>query len=95
LKYDFQPEPLSGLTVGAGVYAAGKRYGDASNSYADGAYARLDLMAAYRFNIKSARLTAQLNLNNVTDTEYFIPRAVWSNVPAEPLMAFGSIRLEY
>lgn len=95
LKYDFQQEMLRGFSFGAGIYAAGRRYGDAANSYSDGAYARLDLMAAYRFNVGPTRLTAQLNLNNVTNTQYFIQRAVWSNNPAEPLMAFGSIRLEY
>lgn len=95
LKYDFQPAWLKGFSVGAGVYAADKRYGDAANSFSDGAYARLDLMAAYRFNVGPTKLTTQININNVTDTEYFIPRAVWSNVPAEPLMAFGAVRLEF
>lgn len=95
LKYDFQQAELQGLSVGAGVYAAGRRYGNAANSFSDGAYARLDLMAAYRFKLGSTRLTTQLNINNVTDTEYFLPRATWSNMPAEPLMVFGSVRLDY
>lgn len=95
MKYDFQHERLRGFSFGAGIYAADRRFGDAANSYSDDAYARLDLMAAYRFNVGPTRLTAQLNLNNVTDTEYFIQRAAWSNNPAEPLMAFGSLRLEY
>lgn len=94
LKYDFQQDVLNGLSIGAGVYAAGRRYGDAANSFSDGAYARLDLMAAYRFNVGPTRLTAQVNIHNVTDTEYFIQRAAWSNNPAEPLMVFGSLRLE-
>jgi iron complex outermembrane receptor protein len=95
LKYDFQEEFLHGFSVGAGVYTADKRYGDAANSYSDGAYARLDLMAAYRFKVGPTRLTTQLNINNVAGTKYWVPRASWSNVPAEPLMAFGSVRLEF
>lgn len=94
MKYDFQQLLLKGFSLGAGVFAAGKRYGDAANSFSDGAYARLDLMAAYRFKAGPTRLTAQINVNNVTDTKYFMQRAVWSNSPAEPLMVFGSLRLE-
>jgi len=95
LKYDFQQEMLRGFSVGAGIYAAGLRYGDTANSFYDDAYARLDVMAAYRFNIGKTRLTAQVNVNNVSDTQYYIQRASWSNNPADPLMAFGSLRLEY
>ncbi|WP_415878154.1 TonB-dependent siderophore receptor [Methylomonas sp. TEB] len=95
MKYDFQQDFLKGFSVGAGIYAAGLRYGDRDNSFYDDAYARLDLMAAYRMNIGKTRLTAQVNINNVSSTQYYIQRATWSNNPAEPLMAFGSIRLEY
>ncbi|MDP3332512.1 MAG: TonB-dependent receptor [Methylococcaceae bacterium] len=95
LKYDFQPEFLKGFSLGAGVYAADKRYGDAANSFFDDAYARLDLMAAYRFNVGPSKLTTQLNINNVTDTEYFTLRNRAYNLPAEPLTVLGSIRLEY
>ncbi len=95
LKYDFQQTFLKGFSFGAGVYAADKRFGDNQNSYFDGAYARVDLMAAYKFNIGSTRLTTQLNINNVTDTEYFTLRRRANNIPAEPLTVLGSIRLEY
>jgi iron complex outermembrane receptor protein len=95
LKHDFQSNRLKGLSAGAGIYAAGKRYGDAANSYSDDAYARLDLFAAYRTKIGPSSLVAQVNINNVTDTEYYNLRARWSNLPAEPLTVLGTIRLEY
>jgi iron complex outermembrane receptor protein len=40
-------------------------------------------------------MTAQVNLNNVTDSEYYLLRSRANNQPAEPLMVFGSLRLEY
>ena len=95
LKYAFQQAPLQGFSIGAGVYAASERQGDAANSYHDGAYARLDLFGAYRYKIGPTYLTTQLNINNVTDTEYFILRDRGRNLPAEPLTVLGSLRLEY
>jgi iron complex outermembrane receptor protein len=95
LKYDFQQEPLDGLSVGGGVYLADRRFGDATNSFYDPGYARVDLYAAYRYRLGPTHLTAQVNLNNVTDTEYFIMRSRNFNQPAEPLTVLGSLRLEY
>ena len=94
LKYDFDGR-LKGFSLGAGVFAAGRRYGDSENSYSDGSYARVDLMAAYRKRLRGAVMTAQLNINNVNDAEYFTLRNRRSNLPAEPLIVMGSIRLQY
>lgn len=95
LKYDFQQQPLQGLSLGGGVYLADRRFGDAGNSFSDEGYARVDLYAAYRYKLGPTNLTAQLNLNNITDTEYFILRSRANNLPAEPLTVIGSLRLEY
>ncbi|MDF0677900.1 MAG: TonB-dependent receptor [Nitrosomonas sp.] len=95
LKYDFNDDWLKGFSIGAGVFAAGRRFGDATNSYFDGSYARVDLMVAYRKKLRGTTLTAQLNINNVNDTEYFILRNRRSNLPGEPLMVMGSMRLQY
>jgi iron complex outermembrane receptor protein len=95
LKYDFNQGFLQGFSLGAGVYASGRRYGDAANSYYDSAYARLDLMAAYKRKLAGVNLTTQVNVNNVNDAEYFILRSRRSNLPTEPLTVMGSIKLEY
>ena len=95
LKYDFQQESLRGLSIGGGVYAAGKRFGNVTNSYYDDGYARLDLYAAYRHKLGRTNLTAQINANNVTGSEYFILRSQANNLPAEPLVILGSVRLDY
>jgi iron complex outermembrane recepter protein len=95
LKYDLTYGMFRGLNFGAGVYTAGKRYGDNANSYSDNAYARLDLMAGYKRKLGDMTLSTQLNINNVNDAEYFILRRTRGNLPAEPLMVMGSIKLEY
>ncbi|NOT57408.1 MAG: TonB-dependent receptor, partial [Deltaproteobacteria bacterium] len=95
LKYDFTQGLLQGLSLGGGVYAAGRRFGDSANSYSDGDYASLDLMAAYKVTLGRSMLTTQLNINNVNDAEYFYLRSRGTNLPAEPLTVIGSIRLEF
>lgn len=95
LKYDFNGGLLKGFMLGSGVYASGERFGDNANTYTDDAYARLDLMAGYKMKLGGKTLTTQLNINNVNDAEYFILRRARGNLPAEPLMVMGSIKLEY
>jgi iron complex outermembrane recepter protein len=95
LKYDVNYGMFKGLSFGAGVYTAGKRFGDNANSYSDDAYARLDLMAGYKRKFNDMTLTTQVNINNVNDAEYFILRRTRGNLPAEPLTMMGSIKLEY
>ena len=95
LKYDFNSGFLQGFSVGAGVYASGRRYGDTANSYYDRAYARLDLMAGYKRKLGDVNLTTQVNVNNVNDAEYYVLRSRRTNLPAEPLTVMGSIKLEY
>jgi iron complex outermembrane receptor protein len=85
------------FTVGAGVYVAGQREGDAANSYQLPGYARLDMMAAYRWFIGRSRLTAQVNVNNVLDKDYFShsTESRFGALPGQPLTVLGSVRFEY
>lgn len=85
------------FTVGAGVYVARHREGDAANSYQLPGYARLDMMAAYRWFIGPTRLTAQVNVNNVLDKEYFShsTESRFGAIPGQPLTVLGSLRFEY
>jgi iron complex outermembrane receptor protein len=55
-------------------------------------------MAAYRFDIGKNRLTAQINVNNILDKEYYKSGQTWTRlrIPVgEPLMVLGSLRLEF
>lgn len=58
---------LGGWQLGAGVQAQGSRFDDAANKVPLGAYALLNLDAAYKL---TPELRLQLNLANVTDHAY-------------------------
>jgi iron complex outermembrane recepter protein len=83
--------------VGLGVVAVGKRYGDAGNTYTLPGYVRMDAMAAYTYRIGQHRLTAQVNLNNLLDKEYFSNSDGGSlnEIPGTPINVFGSLKYEF
>ncbi|NOT13812.1 MAG: TonB-dependent receptor [Methylococcaceae bacterium] len=101
-KYDFNGTPLDGFSFGSGVYVAGQREGDNANTLQLPGYGRWDAMAAYRFKVgKKARLTTQLNVNNILDKQYYKNTDTLDGNPrgrisvGEPLTLMGSIKLEY
>ncbi|RIX73295.1 TonB-dependent siderophore receptor [Acidovorax cavernicola] len=68
------PGALNGLTLGGGVSWQGRTYTNAldplgvTQKIEQGAYALVNLMARYEF---TPQLSAQLNLNNVTNKKYY------------------------
>lgn len=98
VKFDAIPDRFE---IGAGVYAAGQRQGDVLNSFQLPGYVRADAFAAYHWRVAGSRVTAQVNINNLFDKEYFyagepffaFPRV--DILPAEPLTVLGSIRVEF
>ncbi len=96
-KYAFDQTPLSGLSLGAGVYLVGQREGDNENTFQLPGYARLDAMAAYSWKIGDSRLTAQVNVNNVLDKQYYSSSRYGRSAISlgEPMAVLGSIRLQY
>ena len=96
LKYEFLGGQLDGFSIGGGLFFSGKRYGDLDSSFYDPSYTRFDAQASYRMQLSNSKvLTASLNVNNITDTKYYILRARWSNIPASSRAVFGSIRLDF
>lgn len=83
------------FTVGTGIFLGSGKAGDPENSFKLPGYSRWDMMAAYRFNIAKSRLTAQVNVNNILDKEYYESVRSSNTLAAEPLTVLGSIRLEY
>ncbi|WP_415880051.1 TonB-dependent siderophore receptor [Methylomonas sp. TEB] len=82
--------------VGSGAYVAGRRKGDSGNSWDLPGYVRMDAMAAYKFRIGRSALTAQVNVNNVLDKEYYVnSNAGLAAYPGAPLTVLGSLRFEY
>jgi iron complex outermembrane receptor protein len=103
LKYDLKGyKALDGLSFGLGGVAAGKREGNNDNTFQLPGYVRMDAFAAYRWNIKKTKVTAQFNIRNLLNKTYYESTDPDANVapalgiyPGAPLTAMGSIRIEY
>lgn len=103
LKYDFSGyKALNGFSMGLGTVAAGKREGDLNNSFQLPGYVRMDAFAAYKWHINKTKLTAQFNIRNILDKQYYASTDPNLNVapalgvaPGAPLMAIGSIKVEF
>jgi len=90
-----QEGPLRGLRLGAGIFAADARPGDNAGTFELPGYVRVDLLAGYEWNIGRTKLTAQLNVENALDQEYFKGPILISAVPGAPRTLLGSIRIEF
>jgi len=93
-RWQFDPAFAAGL----GLYAEGNRAGDLANSYSVPGYARLDAMAQYRFRLGPARLSAQLNVNNLLDQKYYA--GIYGNArdfiqPGTTRQFIGSLRADF
>ena len=94
--YEFQTGDLQGLKLGAGVTAVGQRQGDTANTYQLPGYATVNLMTSYSMSINSAKLTAQLNVDNLLDKHYFASSNTGNQIFfGAPRTFMGSIRMEY
>jgi iron complex outermembrane receptor protein len=72
LAYEFPgTSDFHGWRVGGGIYAAGNRWGDDQDTFVLPAYARLDAFAAYKAVFGPTRWTAQINLQNIANTNYY------------------------
>jgi iron complex outermembrane receptor protein len=81
--------------VEAGVFAAGERTGF-ENDFTVPGYARVAALAAYRWKLGGSKLTAQLNVENLLDKEYFAGFVSADSLdPSAPRTLLGSIRLEF
>jgi iron complex outermembrane receptor protein len=89
-------EWIPGLTIGAGVVAKSDAYADLENKVKMPAYARIDLLAKYKFTIDAIGFEAQLNVKNLLDTTYYphSDSAAGISVGA-PLSVFGSLRATF
>jgi iron complex outermembrane recepter protein len=98
-RYEFLQGALAGLSAGGGIFAVGEREGNNENTFVLDGYERFDCLVAYEWKLGAFRTTAQLNVQNLTDTEYL---ASTSNsfpgffaFPGAPRTFLGSLRLEF
>ncbi len=88
--YRFRGEPLSGLTLGAGLTAVSNRNGNLFEPYNVPGYVRLDAVIAYRLN---HRIQFSLNFKNVTDKQYINSAGSNAVYPGAPFSVFGKVEL--
>ncbi len=107
--YDFQNHELKGLKLGGGVTLRDSQL--AVNTAAIGppasssdvninGYTTVDLLAAYSMNVNKSKITAQFNVNNLLDKQYYtggsfgVASAMYATF-GQPRSFMGSIRLEF
>ncbi len=93
----------SGLGFGAGLFAASQRQGDAPNTFQLPGYVRVDAAASYKLKLAGSSVTAQLNVHNLLDKEYYDGTAGGFGTeearnfiyPGAPRTVVGSVRFEF
>ncbi|TKB94596.1 MAG: TonB-dependent receptor [Nitrospira sp.] len=97
--YEVQQGPLNGFKVGGGVRVQDDTV-NAANTLKSPGYALVGLMTGYSYYVGTSKVTAQLNVHNLLDKNYFTNAdtvggtfAVGSF--ATPRTFIGSIRIEY
>ena len=91
--YQFQGGPLRGFGFGGGVTYVGERFGDITNTYKVGAYARLDATVFYEID---PTWRFAVNGRNLTDRRYIEqPFNTFNNLPGAPLTVLASLTARY
>jgi len=96
--FAFQNETLRGLRVGGGVTLRGKSEVNRQNDFELPGYAVFNLLTSYAMKVGKTRVTAQLNINNLFDKEYFPSSSSGSLARIAvgmPRVFLGSVRVEY
>ncbi len=94
--YEFQNELLRGLKIGGGIQAVSKRQGNTGNSFQLPTFVIGNLMASYQYKIGLMRVTAQLNVINVSNERYYAGTNGDTFItPGAPRTVLGSLRLDY
>ncbi|WKJ90303.1 TonB-dependent receptor [Methylomonas montana] len=96
--YEFLGGDLRGLKFGGGVLVRDQREGDNSNTFQLPGYATINLLASYTLNIGKTKFTAQLNIDNLLNKNYYdsASNSTGNGIyPGAPRTVLGSIRLEF
>lgn len=87
---------LGGLKLGLGAVARGEREGDDANDYQLPGFVRWNALAAYGWRIAGARLSVQVNVDNLLNARYFESvSGTYTVMPGSPRSWIGSVRVEF
>ena len=94
--YEFTDGPLRGVRLGTGAFARSKRMADLENTAELPGYVRWDASAGYTFRYFGTKITAQLNVYNLLNKDYYDRASSRLLIqPGMPLTFLGSLRFEY
>ncbi|ATQ67532.1 MULTISPECIES: TonB-dependent siderophore receptor [Methylosinus] len=99
MKYEASDE-WKGLALGSGVSYNDKQFGDDANTFELPAYAKVDLMASYKFAAAALPfapdLTFQINVTNLLGTTFYEGAADRVSItPGAPRAFLASLRAEF
>ena len=95
VKYDALGD-FKGLSIAGGLNVIGSMQGDRANSFQLPQYTLVNAMISYRFPWQGAKITAQLNVNNVTNVTYYpTSTGPFNIVVGAPRTILGSLRVEF
>jgi iron complex outermembrane recepter protein len=91
--YKFQSGQFRNLSIGAGLYAAGRQALNLDNQFFTPGFVTFDARIAYDFKNYTFAVTGK----NLTDRRYFIPYPYFSGrvAPGDPLTVLASISVKY
>ncbi|MFO6431352.1 TonB-dependent siderophore receptor [Erythrobacter sp. W302b] len=92
---DYEVAAVPGLALNGGVFLTGERFADELNTFTIDGYVRVDLGVRYAFDLGDQRLTARVNVRNVTDENFVEGTAFGSFLFGAPRAAFFSLAAEF
>lgn len=92
---DYEVAAVPGLALNGGMFLTGERFADELNTFTIDGYVRVDLGVRYAFDLGDQRLTARVNVRNVTDENFVEGTAFGSFLFGAPRAAFFSLAAEF
>ncbi|GGI80669.1 ligand-gated channel [Polymorphobacter multimanifer] len=95
LYVDYKLPMVDGLAVNGGVYFTGDRFANDTNTFKVDGYVRLDLGVRYGFNLSDQKISARLNVRNVTNNDFIEGTAFGQFLFGAPRAAIFSLTTEF
>lgn len=95
LYADWKLPMVPGLAVNAGLFYTGDRFANDINTFEIDGYVRFDFGVRYAFDVDDQRLTARLNVRNVTGEDFIEGTGFGQFLFGSPRAAFFSLTSEF